>query len=331
MAELLDPGHETTITPAVQAHALQAQTKENAHDKERKANPVGLPAGTVASSTLSAAQHAILGSVSGAAFTPKPKKEGEIGPSEVAAIGLDPSGMKRGQSIHPDLETHRPLGSVRNRQAVERGMQLMKGETTWDELHASEHPFDQPPKTTSYARKIAAGHPEAIASNEYNQLVRLHGEEGMQYRLPFGETGTAPMDNWMREAAMDTKYTGEKPGKPSSNVIAKATKGLLSPDLTADALTHAVIGEGLDQAQNAVGSTVDRGADQSVVWHQVRDANTLGHVQQGELPSADALNLFQREQARMRGEHPADKPKRDHISKTQFSDPGDNPDQGRLF
>lgn len=319
-----DPSLTVNVTPQASAHVRYAQTKENARDRERQANPTSIPAtgtdipGSV--SDLDSHSIALLGSISGARHG---ERKMEVPRSVSSELGFSENDIANGGYLHENLESFRPLGAVRNRQNVETASEMIKGNTTWDEQHPSA--MDQPGKTTSYAKVTEAADPGlGRTSEEYNALVHLHGQSGMQYMLPFGETDTSAQDFWQKEAALGTTYDRGNPGKPAASVWdSTLPKGSDSPDLAKDNVTHALLNEAQNRSRRNRPYTM--GASQSVTWHDVREYNTRGQYMEPQRPSAESEELFRKEQNRVNtpaAVEEKEEPRRAPVNPDQFQLPG---------
>lgn len=320
---------DVDVSDAASKHIVGVQTKPSARNSQRRDTPVTVPRGQVDLTKLNSDQVAIIGSVSGATFSENPKQG--VTPRESLIYGAD---FSKGKKVHPDLESMRPLGGVRNRRAVTTALEIARGNTTWDEATPSPASktvepgrVDQPAKITSYNQSIMSSDQFAKNSEAYNHLVRLHGEGDMQYKLPFGNVPSAAQDFWQKEAALGAEYDKPNPGKPASAAWdAAITQGSVqTPDLTIDQRTHAVLNEGQRVANRNRSSTLH--SDQAIVWGGIRNPNTTGERAAPDLAPEDSVADFLNERARVRGEgapksadKPDDKPKQET-----------DPNQGTLF
>ena len=322
---------DVDVSEVASKHIVGVQTKSNARDSQRRYNPVSVPQGQVDLTKLNSHQVAILGSVSGATFSADPKKG--VTPEQAAIYGAD---YVKGQKVHPDLESMRPLGGVRNRNAVTKALEMTRGNTTWDEAMSSPASkavepgrVDQPAKITSYNQSIMSAGQFAKSTEAYNHLVRLYGEGGMQMKLPFGSVPSSAQDFWQKEAALAAEYDKPSPGKPAASAWdAAITQGKVPmPDLTIDQRTHAVLNAGQQVANKGRSSTLH--SDQAIVWGGIRSPNTTGERAAPDLAPEDAAADFLKERARVRGES---SPKADVKPATkgkQEQEP--DPNQGTLF
>jgi len=318
MAEFVTgSGGKVTVTPQASAHILQAQTKPNARDRERQANPTIVPEGEHEISDLSPDQLAVLGSISGATYNPNPTKLQPYGPEQVSELGFNPDDMKKDDRLHEDLEGFRPLGNVRNRQNVETAGKYLTGEETWDTKHPD--PLLQPSKITSYNISAEAAVPVGTQSDEYNYLVRLHGKEGMQYQLPLAHSLTSAQDFWQKEAALGVTYEGKDSvnvkNKPASAAFDSGipTAGLPASGLGKDQVTHALLNEA--QMRSIHDIPISIGAAQAITWAGEREPKSNADQMRmaPQLPSAESLKMYEKELDRVNGRsnafHTAAKPK----------------------
>lgn len=296
------------ITPRAASHVTGIQTRSDARNKERQVNPVTVQPGPTSIDKLSSDQIAVLGSVSGATFHKDDPKKG-VTLDQATQWGMvdDNNPFKAGQRAHPDLESLRRLGGVRNRQAVTRGLQFARGETTWDEemrtplgagVEASR--IDQPGKISAYSRTIAAADKFARDSEEYNHLVRLYGESNMQYKLP--SSVGPPQDFWQKEAGLDIVYDKPNVGKPGATVwdnSIRKSKDVPMPDITPDNATLAVYGEGGRLANTGRGMQ-SLGSDQAIQWGVERETKERGQRKPPDLASEQSTSGFLEERRRIR-------------------------------
>ena len=320
-----DPSRTVDVSSQASAHVHQAQTKKNARDKQRQADPTRIPSTEHAVGDMDAHAIALLGSVSGAVHG---DKKGQVPASAARDLGFSEENIAAGGYLHKGLKDFRPLGAVRNRQNVETATNIIKGNTTWDELHPS--PMDQPGKTTSYAIvSDAADNDLGRLSEEYNAAVHLHGESGMQYMLPFGGTETSAQDFWQKEAAAGVEYDRDNAGKPFASAWDSALpKGKESPDLAKDNVTHAILNEA--NFRSVKNRPYTMGAAQSINWHDVRESNNTGSYLEPQRLSADAEGLFRAEQERMAKNREASRSDLFHVARQPSVQIENHPNQGTL-
>jgi hypothetical protein len=320
-----DPSRTVDVSPQASAHVHQAQTKENARDKQRQSDPTSVAPTEHVVSDMDSHSIALLGSVSGASHG---DKKGQVPASAAKDLGFSEEDIATGGHLHNKLKDFRPLGAVRNRQNVETATNLIKGETTWDELHPN--PMDQPGKTTSYAIDIdAADNNLGRLSEEYNAAVHLHGESGMQYMLPFGGTETSAQDFWQKESAAGVTYDQDNPGKPFASAWDSALpKGKASPDLAKDNVTHAILNEA--NFRSVKNRPYTMAANQSVNWHDIREYNNTGSYAEPQRLSADAEELFRTEQNRMETNRRTSRSDLFHVARQPVVQVENHPNQGTL-
>lgn len=320
-----DPSRTVDVSSQASAHVHQAQTKENARNKQRRANPTRVDPTEHVVSDMDADAIAVLGSISG---TRHGDKEGQVPASNARDLGFSEEDITEGEYLHDKLKDFRPLAAVRNRENVENATNLIKGNTTWDESHPS--PMDQPGKTTSYAISgDAADNNLGRLSEEYNAAVHLHGESGMQYMLPFGGTETSAQDFWQKESAVGVEYDRDKAGKPFASAWDSALpKGKESPDLAKDNVTHAILNEA--NFRSIKNRPYTMAAAQSANWHDVREHNTKGSYAEPQRLSADAEGLFRTEQKRMETNRQTSRSDVFHVARQPVVQVENHPNQGTL-
>jgi hypothetical protein len=301
---------DVKITPNAASHATGIQTRAEARNKDRQLNPVTVPVGNQRLDQLNSEQVALLGSISGSVFHNNPKQG--VTSSQAAAWNMqvpEGSNFPKGERVHSDLAALRPLGGIRNREAVTRGLKFARGEAKWDDTmkkatakNVPTNRVDQPGKITSYVQSIAAADKFGRDIESYNHLTRLYGVSDMQYKLPFSDVESAPRDFWGKEEVLDIVYDKPKAGKPGASLWDSSLKR--SPevdmaDISIDNATHAVINEGGRLANLPRPQT--KHSDQGIGWGVTREMQTHGRRAAPELADEAPTADFLKERPRITG------------------------------
>lgn len=300
---------DVDITQSAASHAVHVQTRDKARDKARKLNPVRLPVGRQRLDQLNSDQIALMGSISGAEYSAGDPEKG-VTSTQAAAWGAGvptDESFPVGDSVHPNLTSLRRLGGIRNRNAVTRGLRFARGETNWDKemrkatgAGVAAGRLDQPTKISSYGQAIGGADDFARDAESYNHLVRLYGEGGMQYKLPY-DLDSAPRDFWEKEGALDLQYSKPNVGKPGADLWNKSMRK--SPDadyadISVDDATHAIINEGGRIANRSRPQTLY--SDQAINWGVVRETGERGQRQPPNLADSRSTASFLAERRRVR-------------------------------
>lgn len=283
------------VTPQASAHVLAAQTKPNAQDKKRQANPTIIPAGRHRIRDLTPHAVAMLGSISGARYKANAdEKSAFVGSDEAVSYGFDNGSLSDNEYLHSGLEALRPLGALRNRHNVEKMVNILREDPeqgTWDQQHPVA--MDQPSKITSYALTINAADEIAMENQQHNALVHMYfddlagPDDSVPLKIPFGQTDTSAQDFWQKEAALGVTYkkgVGPKnPGKPAAAAWdAKIKKTGMGADIQKDSAVHAVLNEA--QRRSLEGTPFLMGPGQAITWAGIRETNERGERMSPERP-----------------------------------------------